>query len=404
MPQSVSTGSNRIRLCGQTSGWSRGSRDRVASRCDGVPAHVPLGQLIASVSRLAGPIDELVHVRIDSIPNWGIEVFEACARVAPMDSTLPTRPQSHDHHTVPKFWLKQFADSQGFLKELDAPKNVQDDLTIRRTHVKRATVEKDLYVLDSWFATHDIDERQIFGPLEDKAAKVLSTLWNAEDLSTVWPLPEQERNDLARFLAASVIRTPKFRQDAQIDLDRQVARNDRPLDPIDLFRSGVIVGEPDDMARLGRRNGLWREGDKAPSNVQSNYMRAEIPKLSRHLFNQRWVLMRTPEPAFVLSDNPVALMTTEPPTLHTLTSLDSRMSFAALSRTLILITEWHPAETLSKMPMYGDGVIPFDKQRAGSAAWTLISNAHAHFYEHPDDSVVEDVWARRGGVKSNTGS
>jgi hypothetical protein len=171
-----------------------------------------------------------------------------------MDPALPTRPQSHDHHTVPKFWLKQFADSQGFLKEFDVPKDVQNELAKRRTHVKRATVEKDLYVLDSWFATHDIDERKIFGPLEDKAAKVLSTLCNAEDLSTVWPLPDRERNDLTRFLAASVIRTPKYRQHAQIDLDRQVARSDRPLEAIDLYRSSVIVGEPDDMARLGRRN------------------------------------------------------------------------------------------------------------------------------------------------------
>lgn len=318
-----------------------------------------------------------------------------------MDPTSPPRPQSHDHHTVPKFWLKQFADSQGFLKEFDVPKDVQNELTKRRKHIRRATVEKDLYVLDSWFATHDIDEREIFGPLEDRAAKVLGTLRNAQDLSRVWPLPDQERNDLARFLAASVIRTQKYREHAQLDLEQQSARKDRPLDAIDLFRSGVILGEPDDMARLGRRYGLWQEGDKAPSNVQSNYMRAEIPKLSRHLFNQRWVLMRTPDPEFVLSDNPVALLTTEPPTLHTLSALESRMSFAALSRTLILITEWHPVDVLSKLPMFGDGVIPFDRQRAGMAAWTLISNAHAHFYEHPDDRVVEDVWARREDVKSS---
>jgi hypothetical protein len=132
-------------------------------------------------------------------------------------------------------------------------------------------------------------------------------------------------------------------------------------------------------------------------------MRAEIPKLSRHLFNQRWVLMRTPVPTFVISDNPVALMTTDPPTLHTLTSLDSKMALAALSRNLLLITEWHPSDVLKRMPMYGDSVIAFDAQRAVSARAVLMANAHARFYEHPDDSAVEDMWARRLDVTGNVG-
>jgi hypothetical protein len=271
-----------------------------------------------------------------------------CAIVAPMDQAFALRPQSHNHHTVPQFWLRQFADSRGFLKEFDVPKV---DLIARRTHVKQATVHQDLYVLDSWNATHDIDERQILGPIEDKAARALRTLWKAQDLSTVWPLPQRARNDIATFLAASVIRTPKYRQHADAHMERQVASSNRRLDATNLFRSGVIVGDPDDMARLGRLQGLWKEGDKAPSNVRSNYMRAELPKLARHLFNQRWVLMRAPDTPFVISDNPVALtgqpMTSGPPTFYSVNSLDSRMSLTALSRDLLLITDWHPPEVLS---------------------------------------------------------
>jgi hypothetical protein len=318
-----------------------------------------------------------------------------------MDPTSPARQQSHNHHTVPQFWLRQFADSLGFLKEVDVPLDISTELNIRRMHVRQATVERDLYVLDSWFETHDVDERQIFGPLEAKAGRILATLRNAQDLSSVWPLTERERNHLARFLAASVIRTPKYRQHAQLDLEQRVARKDRPLHPIDLYRSGVIVGDPDDMARLGRTKGLWKADDLAPSNVQSDYMRAEIPKLSKHIFNQRWVLMRAPEATFVLSDNPVALLTTEPLTLHTLDSLKSRMSFTALSRELLLITQWHPSDVLATMPLNGDGIIPFEAQRAVKARAVMIANAHAHFYEHPDDSIAEDLWVRRGDVKAS---
>ena len=312
-----------------------------------------------------------------------------------MEPALPTRPQSHHHHTVPQFWLKEFADTDKFFKRFKAPGG---ELIGKRVHVRNATTVDDLYVLDTWSATHDIDEQKIMSPIEREAAKALRPLWDAEDLSTVWPLTDRARNDLAAFLALSVIRTPKYRHDAQIDMEHQVMKSDRPLDFIDLFRSGVIVGDPDDLMRLGRTRGVWREGDQAPSNVQSDYMRAELPKLTRHLFYQRWVLMQAPVPTFVISDNPVALtgqpMTYAGPTFYSVNSRDSRMSITALSRTLLLITDWHPETVLAGLHLNGDGVIPFDAERAGLARATLIINAHREFFEHPDDHIIEDLLAR----------
>ncbi|ANP72179.1 hypothetical protein PA27867_1213 [Cryobacterium arcticum] len=327
---------------------------------------------------------------------------EACEIVPAMDQALPAHPQSHAHHTVPQFWLKQFADSQSSLKMFAVSDN---KLVSGRARVRNATVHQDLSVLDSWFETHDIDEKKLFGPIEGRAAKALAPLWSAQDLSTVWPLPQRARNDIATFLAASVVRTPKYRLHADADLERQVARKDRSIHAIDLVRSGAIVGDPDDLARVNRYYGLWQEGDKAPSNVQSDYMRTELPKLARHLFNQRWVLMQAPEPTYVISDNPVALtgqpMTSGPPRFYSVDSLDSRMSITALSRTLLLMTDWHPRQVLATLDFNGDSIIPFDAGRANIARATLILNAEAQFFEHPDDRMVEDIWALRGPDNEN---
>jgi len=310
-----------------------------------------------------------------------------------MDTVPPASPQSHEHHTVPRFWLRQFADANGFLKQIEADK---DEFVVRRIHRRKATVVNDLYVLDTGQQIYDTDERKLLGPIEAKGSKALSALRKAADLSTVWPLADEARSHIAMFLAASVLRTPKHRQIVEFEIERYLERADRPFGAIDLFRSGRIVGEPESMDRLGRRYGLWREGENVPSNVHSDYLRTELPNLARHLFHQRWALMRTPVATFIIPDNPVALtgiLATGMPDFYNANFLDSRMSFAALTRNLVLVTDWHPSAVLAKAQLNGDMILPFDQQLAQITRALLIANAHTHLFEHPDDTIIEDFWA-----------
>lgn len=313
--------------------------------------------------------------------------------VTTMDSASPTRPQSHEHHTVSKFWLKQFADSSGFLKRFDVGAG---ELNARRIHSKRATVVTDLYILDSWNATHDVDEHDLLRPLEDKAAKVMGRLRAAEDLSRVWPLDSPARNQLALYLAASVIRTPRYREHVQASAERMLEGSDRPPIGVDLFRSGVLTGDPEDLARLGRRYGLWHKGEQAPANFQSDYLRDQLPRLARHLFEQRWVIMRAPTPYFTISDNPVALIggaiESGRATHHSVDFRNSRWSVTALSRDLVLMTDWHPPSVLSRLNHNGDMTTEFDQGRANMARALMIANADTDVFAHPADLMIEQIW------------
>ena len=316
-------------------------------------------------------------------------------RVLVMDRIPSARPQSHDHHTVPKFWLKKFADSKGFLKKFDVN---SDDISGRRVHSRRATVEKDLYVLQTLDETFDVDEQKVHGPIENRAARALAPLWDCSDLSHVWPLADQAREDVAGLLAASVMRTLKYRNHVELAAERYLDRDDRSVAAVDLYRSGVLTGDPDTLARAAKRYGLWNKGEKAPANLHSDYVRSELRNLVRHLFEQRWILMRTPDPSFVISDNPVALIgelsETVAPSVHSVDFLSSRGSVTALSRDLLLMTDWQLPAVLAPLPHHGDMVVPYDPRRVDFMRGLLLRNADTQVFGHPDDSILESVRER----------
>lgn len=320
----------------------------------------------------------------------------ACARLADVAIQID-EGASRRHHTVPRFLLRRFADRQGNLKRFD----VAGDVPVSgHVNAKSATVVEDFYVLDTVTRRYDVEERETISRLEDDAAKVLRRLWDTEDLDSVWPLSEKDRNAMCAFLASLVLRTPRFRRQTQEAAENWLKRQDRDLHPIDMFRSGVITGEPETLAAVRRRYGLWTAEEDAPPNFHAEMFRQYFNPLSKHLWDQRWILMRSDQPFLAISDNPVALISNldgdSEPNFHSLDFIRSRASFTPLGRNLVLFTDWHPAEVLHRARLNGDMVVPFSPGRAKFALTMLVANADKHVFCHPEDHFVEHLFSDAG--------
>lgn len=293
---------------------------------------------------------------------------------------------------IPQFLLRRFAANRSVMKRFDV---TLENLVGSRIHVKSATRERDLYVLDGLGKSYDYDERVVMGDLDDRAAKVLNRLWSADDLESVWPLSDHDRGALAQFLASLVLRTPRYRRHSQAIAEQSLADPDRLPLAIDLFRNGVITSESFPIKSVRRYFGVWMEGEEAPANFHAQVFRDHLNPLSKHLFEQRWILMRTPSPYFLLSDNPVALIdktqAVEGFEYCSVNFLRSRAAFVALDRDLVLAIDWHPMETLRRTKDFGDQVVDFHENHARRSFGILLGNADRHVFSHPDDMHIERV-------------
>lgn len=311
---------------------------------------------------------------------------------------------SRRHHTVPRFLLRRFADREGNLSRFDMTGDVP---VSGRVNAKSATVVEDFYVLDTVSRRYDIEERETIARLEDNAAKVLRRLWNAEDLTSVWPLSAGDRNAMCAFLTSLVLRTPRFRRHTQEVAENWLKQEDRDIHPIDLFRSGVITGEPEVLAAVRRHYGVWTADEDAPPNFHAEMFRQYFNPLSKHLWDQRWILMRSDEPFLAISDNPVVLLSNlggdSEPNFHSLDFNQSRASFTPLGRNLLLFTDWHPAEVLRRTRLNGDMVTALSAEHAKFALAMLLANADRHVFCHPEDDVIRRLFSDAGYPSKRTG-
>lgn len=79
------------------------------------------------------------------------------------------------------------------------------------------------------------------------------------------------------------------------------------------------------------------------------------------------------------------------PTFYTVDFRQSHTSITALSRDLVLIKDRHPKSVLDRAHLNGDMAIPFDGKRSEVARALSIANADAHLFEHPDDTLLDDI-------------
>lgn len=282
-------------------------------------------------------------------------------------------PISHDHHVVPQFYLRGFADGQRRIRQLS-----RTHRTGRLVAVKRATVAADFYnVRDAEGTEHDGWE-QVLGYIETRAAPVAQKIVHG-----VWPLPDNEREMLANWIAAQYLRTPAFRFVLDQNLDEWRDGIDRR--GLDAIRSAVDrSGLSDDAARglWERGNQLYPRGAYQSTNTQLRWFAALLPDTAKALYERAWTLVRFPEPALLTADNAVVPVEVGDD-LHPLATA-ARVVLVALDRQHLL--------QLVAAAQHQDRTVTGTSEMAFMANAMAVHNADRFVFQHPADDLANLVW------------
>jgi hypothetical protein len=202
-----------------------------------------------------------------------------------------------DHHYIPKFWLKRWADDKGrVLRHRKRPHDGQ--ITSKRLSPKSFAFVEDLYKspYPDEEAAHKL-ERKFFGAIDDTAAVALDEL-----LAAKAKIPGGPLRDWVHFVMSLMFRTPAaFRElhhSAIRHYEMQIAAGRHEIEANDKFdqaRAAKIIAAYEDAEHLTKR------------------LHAAMPKI---VFNEaildmlesmEWMILTRYDdcPSILLSDEPV---------------------------------------------------------------------------------------------------
>ena len=209
-------------------------------------------------------------------------------------------PTSRRHHTVPKFYLRGFAEGETVLTvALPGHRRYKQS-------VNDASVETDFYALPGHEAGDDVFEKAL-SSVEAAAGAVLKKV-----SSGMWPLGERDRTTLSYYIALQAARTQSQRRTAD-SLAAQIMRLDIGLGGQARFRDRLQsrVGELGE----GRLDELWKQSVRPEgppiriSNARfTEQIRSTAESIVPYLVGRPWTLVRFDKRSLVTSDAPVGLV------------------------------------------------------------------------------------------------
>lgn len=207
---------------------------------------------------------------------------------------------SKRHHTVPKFYLRGFADGDTILTV-----TLPGDRRYKQS-VANAAVETNFYALPGHEDGDDVLERAL-SEVEAPAAAVIARI-----ASGVWPLPPEDRQTLGCFIALQSTRTQTQRHTAD-SLEAQLARLQIGVGGRDLFRQQLTEADPTVSAETVER--MWAEAirpEGPPIRLTNaafaDQMLTTATQILPYVLGRPWTLVRFDRRSLVTSDHPVALV------------------------------------------------------------------------------------------------
>jgi len=288
---------------------------------------------------------------------------------------------SHNHHVVPKFYLRRFGDGKKMLRSLNTTTGATSLVP-----VSLATVAQDFYLVESRTGqVHEGWENSVLWAVENYGALAIRKALD----KNVWPLPRELRAHLASFVAAQHLRTPAMRK--------------RFDDSLEQSRAKVDAGGPDAMRAIMEKPHLSDEGARAlwgyanqvypraqPQNTgtQFNNFAGLLEDTTKDIYERRWSLMTFGSPSLITSDDPVTGVF-ENGTLTPWILAAGTTVYIPLSRvSLLVIGEPDPH---SQRP--DDRLVGTPERAEQVNGWTL-ANATSEVFEHPDDDVISTIMER----------
>lgn len=240
-----------------------------------------------------------------------------------MSENQPQR--SKQHHTIPQFILRNFADAKGDIHEFDL-----DLLKRYRRKPRQVAHIPDFYTIDTSGGPSDVIEKAI-SRIESEASDVVRKLaMEGARLSSV------EIDTLVLFVALQTQRVPIHRRNMTASVDRmaEMAYHVAVSHGVDPSVSNVELASELDFMRS--------------RNFMNPFLLKSLLIVYRLMRNRGWAVLRRPTsaPRFVISDNPVVFTDLRqehgPPYLPLLPyGEDSRITMP-ISPELVLVSYYEP--------------------------------------------------------------
>ncbi|MBF6080935.1 DUF4238 domain-containing protein [Nocardia cyriacigeorgica] len=209
------------------------------------------------------------------------------------------------HHTVPKFYLRGFADHRAWITTVRLP----GEKSYTQSIDKSAAINH-FYSIDGHPDGSDVFEKAL-SELEGTAATVVRAIEAGE-----WPLSEEQRATFALFLAVQTLRGPDHRRSMEY-LAAHIARLEVEVGGRDNVKQWVQnrygVELDDDEAET-----VWRQATQpdGPPITFTPFAHIEqivntAVELLPYIVSRPWQLVRFTRRSLVTSDSPVGLVAAE---------------------------------------------------------------------------------------------
>lgn len=290
------------------------------------------------------------------------------------------------HHTVPRFYLRGFADENERITTVRLPGDKQFTQTIDKT----STINH-FYSVDDHPGGRDAFEKALSG-IETSAAPILQSI-----VEGVWPLPEAQRVELGYFLAMQSVRGTGQRKNIghifaqMIRLEASVSAGDRAQSWVK-GRLGLDVSA-EEAATILKRAANPQGPYTVPPLLHLKQM-AELPeKLTKYFIGRPWTLVRFNARALITSDSPVGLVSQPDsiPEMGVGFMTAWGITFPVTRKLGLVMSDIAPlveANVSADRAWAGE----FDRTQKGTTAYeklineTTADSAAEYVYHHPDDS------------------
>ncbi|GAC68871.1 DUF4238 domain-containing protein [Gordonia soli] len=205
------------------------------------------------------------------------------------------------HHTVPKFYLRGFADERERIVTIRLP-----DKKLPPQSIDKTAATNHFYSVAGHPDGTDAFEKAL-NRLETPTADALRSLADGD-----WPLDEEKRTLVSYFLAMQAVRGPDQRRNIghmgtqMIKLEAQFTKAEG-AQAWAKRRLGVDV-DAEEAARLLDRAARPTQPLKVPPEVHLQNMASLSAKLTPYIVGRPWTLVRFERRSLLTCDSPVGLV------------------------------------------------------------------------------------------------
>lgn len=259
------------------------------------------------------------------------------------------------HHTVPKCYLENFTDSDGYVWVLDTKDNI-------------FRIKPENILLENHFYTITLKDGEKSLLVEDTLANIEGAYISIfqSKIEKDLPITDEERATVAVFVAALYIRTSPYREglrgalgtlrsgmeDWKKQFETMSEESKRAMAAIPSSRNDQSISIDDLDRYLGNFN------EHHSMNVIE-----QLPEIAQIIFDMKWCVWRDANSNFVTSDDPVVLLRPESIKKYGPNAIGSRPGLLFKDTELTL---------------------PLSKDRLLLAGWILNENSYMNV---PDDIV-----------------